>query len=61
MEIILLILLLILIYKVGKLNGEKETFTKVKRYITISNNWNEFLEKISKDWNEWEVLTWLLI
>lgn len=55
MDILLLILLLILIYKVGKLNGEKETFTKVKRYITISNNWNEFLEKISKDWNEWEV------
>lgn len=55
MEIILVILLLILIYKVGKMSGEKETFAKVKGYITISNNWNEFLERISKDWNEWEV------
>lgn len=55
MDILLLILLLILIYKVGKLNGEKKTFSKVKKYIEISKDWNEFLEKISKDWNEWEV------
>lgn len=55
MEILLLILLLILIYQVGKLHGEKKAFFKVKNYITISKDWNEFLEKISKDWNEWEV------
>lgn len=44
MKIILLIFLLILIYEAGKMSGEKETFLKVKKYI-----------KISRDWNEWEI------
>ena len=51
-KIILIILLFWLFYVVGKLTGEIETLEKIKNYIKESKNWNEFMEKISADFNE---------
>ena len=51
-KIILIILLCWLFYVVGKLTGEIETLKKIKKYIKESKNWNEFMEKISADFDE---------
>ena len=55
MKVILLIILLILIYKVGKNAGEIETLEKIKKYIKQSRNWNEFMEKLSVDLNKYDI------
>lgn len=55
MEIILLIILCILTYCVGKYAGEKEMLENIKRYIKYSRNWNEFMEKLSVDLNEYNI------
>ena len=55
MKIILLIILCILIYAVGKYAGEKEMLEKTKRHIKYSRDWNEFMEKLSVDLNEYNI------
>lgn len=57
-KIILIILLCWLFYVVGKLTGEIETLEKIKNYIKESKNWNEFMEKISADFNENNIEVW---
>lgn len=51
MKIIVLILMLIL----GYMYGERSTLTKVKKYIKDSKDWNEFMEKLSVDLNEYNI------
>lgn len=51
MKIILLILILVL----GYMYGERSTLTKIKKYIKESKDWNEFMEKLSVDLNEWNI------
>lgn len=48
-----MILLCICVYESGKMQGEKETLERVKNYIKISKNWNEFMEKISVDFMQY--------
>lgn len=55
MKIILVIALGTLLYQIGKECGEKDTLLKIKNYIKESKNWNNFLEKISKDWKKWNL------
>lgn len=52
-KVILIILLCICVYEAGKMQGEKETLERVKNYIKISKNWNEFMEKISVELNQY--------
>ena len=49
------LLLMLLIFQVGVMIGERNILKRIKKYILDSKNWDEFLEKISKDWNDWEV------
>lgn len=51
MEIIILILILML----GYMYGERSTIKKIKTYIKESKDWNEFMEKLSVDLNEWNI------
>jgi len=51
MKIILLILMLIW----GYMLGERSTIKKIKSYIKESKDWNEFMEKLSVDLNEWNI------
>lgn len=51
MKIILLILILVF----GYMYGERSTFIKIKKYINESKDWNEFMEKLSVDLNEWNI------
>ena len=50
--ILLITILCWLIYGVGKVAGEIETLEKMKKYIEESKDWNEFMDKISVDFNE---------
>ena len=51
MKIILLILMLML----GYMCGERKMLVKIKKYIKGSKDWNEFMEKLSVDFNEWNI------
>ena len=51
MEIIILILILML----GYMYGERSTIKKIKTYIKESKDWNEFMEKLSVDLNEYNI------
>lgn len=55
MKIILLIILCLLIYGVGKCSGEKEMLINIKRYIKESKNWNEVMEKLSVHFKEYDI------
>ena len=52
-KIILIILLCICVYFAGEMQGEKDTLERVKNYIKMSKNWNEFMEKISVELNQY--------
>lgn len=49
-KVILIIIFCICLYEAGKMQGEKET---LKRYIKTSVNWDEFMEKISVEFNQY--------
>lgn len=51
MEIIILILILML----GYMYGERSILIKMRKYIKESKDWNEFMEKLSVDLNEWNI------
>lgn len=55
MKILLFFLLLILVFEAGKAQGEINILTQVKMYIKESKNWDEFLNKISNDWNKYNL------
>ena len=51
-KIILIILTVGFLYTVGVDDGERRTLTRVKSYIKISKNWDEFMEMLSVDFNK---------
>ena len=55
MKTILLIILCILVYSVGKYAGEKETLENIKAHMKYSKSWNEFKEKFSVYLNEYNI------
>lgn len=54
-KVILLFILAVTLYQVGKASGEKETFEKIKDYIKGSKDWDEVLKKLTKDWEEYDI------
>lgn len=54
-EIILLFILGICLYEVGKAAGEKQTFETIRDYIKGSKDWDEVLKKLTKDWEEYDI------
>ena len=50
-KIILIVLMVGFSYTVGADDSERKTLTRVKNYIKASKNWDEFMEKISVDFN----------
>ena len=58
MKVILIILLVSFSYTVGADDSERRTLTRVKNYIKASKNWNEFMEKISVDFNRNNIEVW---
>ena len=50
-KVIFIILLVGFSYTLGADDSERRTLTRVKNYIKVSKNWNEFMEKISVDFN----------
>lgn len=51
-KIILIILLVSFSYTVGADDSKRRTLTRVKNYIKVSKNWNEFMEMLSVDFNK---------
>ena len=47
MKLVLLFILCLCFYTVGRLKGETETTKLIKQYIEQSKDWNEFLKKYS--------------
>lgn len=52
MKVIFIILLVGFSYTVGADDSERRTLTKVKNYIKVSKDWNEFMERLSVDFNK---------
>lgn len=52
-KVILIIIFCICVYEAGKMQGEKETLGRVRRYIKTSVNWDKFMEKISVEFNQY--------
>ena len=46
-KVILIILVCVCVFEAGVMQGEKDTLERVKDYIKTSKNWDEFMEKIS--------------
>ena len=57
-KIILIILTVGFLYTVGVDDGERRTLTRVKSYIKISKNWDEFMEMLSVDFNKNNIEVW---
>lgn len=51
-KIILIILTVGFSYTVGADDSERRTLTRVKSYIKVSKNWDEFMEMLSVDFNK---------
>ena len=51
-KIILIILLVSFSYTVGADDSERRTLIRVKNYIKVSKNWDEFMEMLSVDFNK---------
>ena len=51
-KIILIVLMVGFSYTVGADDGERRTLTRVKSYIEISKDWDEFMEMLSVDFNK---------
>lgn len=54
-EVILLFILAVLVYQVGKASGEKQTLITMRDYIKGSKDWDEVLSKLTKDWEEYDI------
>lgn len=57
-KIILIILTVGFSYTVGADNSERRTLTRVKSYIKVSKNWDEFMEMLSVDFNKNNIEVW---
>ena len=57
-KIILIILLVSFSYTVGADDSERRTLTRVKSYIKISKDWDEFMEMLSVDFNKNNIEVW---
>lgn len=57
-KVIFIILLVSFSYTVGTDNGEKRALTRIRDYIKQSKDWNEFMEKISADFNKNNIEVW---
>lgn len=51
-KIILIVLMVGFSYMVGADDSERRTLTRIRDYIKQSKDWNEFMEKISVDFNK---------
>jgi hypothetical protein len=51
----LLFILMVLMYKVGENIGTEGTLKRIKTYIKKSKNWDEFMEKLSVDFNKYDI------
>ena len=51
-KIILIILTVGFSYTVGADDSERRTLTRVKSYIKVSKNWDEFMEMISVEFKK---------
>lgn len=51
-KIILIVLMVGFLYTVGADDGKRRTLTRVKSYIKISKDWDEFMEMLSVDFNK---------
>ena len=52
-KVVLIILLCVCVFEAGVMQGEKDTLERVKDYIKTSKNWDEFMEKISVEFNQY--------
>ena len=51
----LLFLVMVLLFKAGEYIGKLATLEKIKMYIKKSKDWNEFMEKLSVDFNNYDI------
>ena len=52
-KVILIILLCVCVFEAGVMQGEKDTLERVMYYIKKAKNWDEFMEKISVEFNQY--------
>jgi hypothetical protein len=52
-KVILIILLCVCVFEAGVMQGEKDTLERVMDYIKKAKNWDEFMEKISIEFNQY--------
>lgn len=52
-KVILIILLCVCVFEAGVMQGEKDTLESVMDYIKKAKNWDEFMEKISVEFNQY--------
>ena len=52
-KVILIILLCVCVFEAGVMQGEKDTLERVMDYIKKAKNWDEFMEKISVEFNQY--------
>lgn len=57
-KIILIIITVGFSYTVGADDSERRTLTRVKSYIKVSKNWDEFMEMLSVDFNKNNIEVW---
>lgn len=55
MEAGLLFILMVLMYKVGENAGKVSTLEKIRDYIKGSEDWDEVLSKLTKDWEKYDI------
>lgn len=52
-KVILIILLCVCVFEAGVMQREKDTLERVMDYIKKAKNWDEFMEKISVEFNQY--------
>lgn len=52
-KVVLIILLCVCVFEAGVMQGEKDTLESVMDYIKKAKNWDEFMEKISVEFNQY--------
>lgn len=52
-KVVLIILLCVCVFEAGVMQGEKDTLERVMDYIKKAKNWDEFMEKISIEFNQY--------
>ncbi|MCI7206448.1 MAG: hypothetical protein MSA15_10730 [Clostridium sp.] len=52
-KVVLIILLCVCVFEAGVMQGEKDTLERVMDYIKKAKNWDEFMEKISVEFNQY--------